>query len=187
MKKKLEMFNSDIKVGSQAIPLKTPPRQKAALVPSTQEMFAYSRLEPRGAKKGLIVAFNGELSNIENGITPFAEDGNGHFDVTQAILLTQKAYWNVPIFRSTIDVQSEISNSPLTWTGNKKSVKFFKEWWASVGGYNTTAMFFREWFRSSNPMFYRIDAPSGIKKKVSRKLANGETKVEFNDEAESCE
>src|SRR5687768_2593973 len=56
------------------------------------------------------ITLTGELDNIARGVTPIQEDSGG-ISAHDAIFLTQKAYWNVAIFRQTIDTQTEFSNS----------------------------------------------------------------------------
>ena len=97
---------------------------------------------------------NGELDSVARGVSPF-DDSDSSITVSDTIHLTQLAYFNVPIFRSTIDIQSEFCNSPLHFKSSTKSVeKFFKAWDEMVGGFSHRAQFFREWFRSGNVFNY---------------------------------
>lgn len=100
---------------------------------------------------------SGELNNIDSGITPFHNDGNA-LDISEAIRLSQKAYWNVSIFRLTIDIMTEFCNSVIHWRGgNKASRDFYTAWFKKIRGWNLGDQFFREWFRSSNVFLYRLD------------------------------
>ncbi len=160
-----------------------------AFMPRSTEIFSkqmtagtLNREQPYNSQKtSLIRSFNGEFSNIENGITPWVEEENGCFDVTHVIRLCQKAYWNVPIFKSTCDTQAYISNSELSWTGNKKSIKFFQEWWKSINGKSLAGMFFLERFRSSNCLMYRIEVPSGITRNIEKIGRGGKKTIEKTD------
>ena len=99
---------------------------------------------------------SGELENIVRGVSPFGKDSAGSVGVNEAICLCQKAYYNVPIFRNTIDIQTEFSNSKLHFRGkNKRSVKFFETWYNEIGGWSLAERFFREWFRSGNVFIYK--------------------------------
>ncbi len=105
------------------------------------------------------VSLTGELDNIARGVTPIQEDSGG-ISAYDAIFLTQKAYWNVAIFRQTIDTQTEFCNSKLRFFGsNKTAVKFFENWDQRIGGWDLRNQFFREFFRSGNIFTYRFDGP----------------------------
>ena len=100
---------------------------------------------------------NSELTNVANGISPW-NTACDCVDVSDAIVLCQKAYWNVSIFRQTIDVQSEFCNSDIYFEGeNKAAVKFFTEWDKKINGWNHRDQFFREFFRSGCIFQYRIE------------------------------
>jgi hypothetical protein len=98
------------------------------------------------------------LNNIDDGVTPWQQEGDC-IGVTDTIVLCQKAYWNVAIFRLSIDVMTEFANSPIHFkSANKQSVKFYEKWWKEVvGGWKVSDQFFREWFRSGNIFVYRFD------------------------------
>lgn len=108
----------------------------------------------------------GLLCNIKNGVSPFSQQ-NGDVSVRDAVLLCQKAYWNVAIFKLTIDVMTEFSNSKLHFKGkNKSSVEFYTEWYKKINKYNISDQFFRELFRSSNIFLYRVNGEiKGVKNK----------------------
>ncbi len=105
------------------------------------------------------VTLTGELDNIARGVTPIQEDSGG-ISAHDAIFLTQKAYWNVAIFRQTIDTQTEFCNSGLRFFGtNKTAVRFFENWDKRICGWDFRNQFFREFFRSGNIFTYRFDGP----------------------------
>lgn len=114
---------------------------------------------------------SGLLCNITNGVSPY-NYSNGDVDVADAIKLCQKAYWNVSIFKLTIDIMSEFSNSNITFIGeNKAACKFYTEWYKKVKGWNLGDQFFRELFRSSNIFLYRVEGEMvGYKKKSLAKI-----------------
>jgi hypothetical protein len=99
----------------------------------------------------------GELENVWKGVSPMEKDSTGTVGAYEAICLCQKAYYNIPIFRNTIDIQTEFANSGLHFRGkNKRSVKFFEEWYKKIGGWSLAERFFREWFRSGNVFIYKF-------------------------------
>jgi len=99
----------------------------------------------------------GSLQNIKDGVSPFNSD-NGDVDVRDAIVLSRKAYWNVSIYRLTIDIMSEFANSPLHFKSkNKTANKFFESWYKQIGGDKLADQFFRELFRSSNIFLKRVE------------------------------
>jgi hypothetical protein len=53
------------------------------------------------------------FANIAEGMLPYNYRDQGYVDIQDAIQLCQKAYANIAIFRNTIDVMSEFSNSYL--------------------------------------------------------------------------
>lgn len=98
------------------------------------------------------------LSNIDAGISPIQYDSNSDISVTDAVKLCQKAYWNVAIFKSTIDIMSEFANSTLHFKGkNKVAVKFYEDWYKRINGHGLGDQCFRELFRSSNLFLYRVE------------------------------
>lgn len=100
----------------------------------------------------------GMLNNINDGVTPWEEDGDC-ISVADTIEMCQKAYWNVSIFRLSIDVMTEFANSQIHFkSDNKQAVQFYHKWWyEKVNGWKLGDQFFREWFRSGNVFFYRVD------------------------------
>jgi len=99
----------------------------------------------------------GELQNLDKGVSPLSVDNSGGISVQGSIHLCQKAYWNVAIFRNTIDIQTEFANSNLEFRGkNKRSVQFFTEWYKKINGRLLSERFFREWFRSGNVFVYKF-------------------------------
>lgn len=100
---------------------------------------------------------SGELENIKKGVSPFEANGAA-VSVKDAIELCQKAYWNVAIFKSTIDIQTEFANSKLTFTSANKTVEnFFTAWDKKINGWLFRDNFYREWFRSGNVFVFRFD------------------------------
>ena len=97
---------------------------------------------------------------IDKGIMPFNLQGNATFiDIQNLVELCQKAYFNVSVFRNTIDTMTEFSNSELFFKGgNEKTRKFFHNWfYHKIGGHSFADKFFREWFRSGNVIMHRFD------------------------------
>jgi uncharacterized protein YlxP (DUF503 family) len=119
--------------------------------------MASSRAKNKAAGAAASSDISGLLCNISSGVSPFAYQ-NGDVNVRDAILLCQKAYWNVSIFKLSIDIMSEFSNSPIHFVGkNKASVRFFEDWYEKIGGWNLGDQFFRELFRSSNVILYKVE------------------------------
>lgn len=102
------------------------------------------------------VSIKDQLCNIDSGILPFHTAKHGCISVRDAIELCQKAYFNVGVFRNTIDTQSEFANSPLHFRGgSERSRKFFKAWYKKIKGQKLSQQFFLEWYRSSNIFLYK--------------------------------
>jgi len=99
-----------------------------------------------------------ELHNIDSGITPF-ESSDGGVDVKEAIELCRKAYWNVSVFRMTIDIMTEFSNSKIHWRGgDQNAVKFFNTWYPEALGWKFNDQYFREYFRGGSMFIQRLDS-----------------------------
>ena len=98
-----------------------------------------------------------KYNNIRNGMLPYNYGADG-VNVRDAIELCQKAYANVAIFRNAIDVMAEFSNSPIYLEGvNEKSKKFIDNWMKKIGIWRIKDQYFREYYRSGNVFFYRVD------------------------------
>lgn len=101
-------------------------------------------------------------ANLRSGFLPYANN-NGNITVSDAIYLCQLAYANVSVFKNTIDVMTEFSNSKIHLRGgNAASRKFFEKWFQKVGLYQFKEEFFREYFRSGNVFIYKINGQFSI-------------------------
>ena len=82
-------------------------------------------------------------------------DGDG---ILETIELCQKAYANVAIFRNAIDIMAEFANSEIFLDGgSKKSRDFIEAWFRKVKLWKLRDQYFREYYRSGNVFFYKID------------------------------
>ena len=98
-----------------------------------------------------------KYSNIDEGILPLQYSKNS-VDAREAILLCQKAYFNIATFRSTIDLLSEFADSQIyVEGGTDKSRKFVNAWFKRIRMFDLKAQYFREYYRSGNVFLYRID------------------------------
>lgn len=102
------------------------------------------------------------FTNIDTGIIPFRYSNYvknlSTLDVRDAIILCQKAYYNVAIFRNTIDLMTEFSDSPIYLTGgSQKSREFFEAYFKKINLASFQDQFFREYYRSGNVFTYRFD------------------------------
>ena len=102
------------------------------------------------------------FSNIDTGLIPFRYSNYvknlSTLDVRDSIILCQKAYYNVAIFRNTIDLMSEFSNSSIYLTGgSQKSREFFEAYFKKINLASFQDQFFREYYRSGNVFTYRFD------------------------------
>ena len=98
-----------------------------------------------------------KYANIDEGILPLQYSKDA-VDAREAILLCQKAYFNIATFRSTIDLLSEFADSQIyVQGGTAKSRKFINAWFKRVRMFDLKAQYFREYYRSGNVFLYRID------------------------------
>lgn len=99
-----------------------------------------------------------KYKNIEDGIAPFEKNARGNISAAEPIVLCQKAYYNVAIFRSTIDLMTEFSSTRLHFRGtNKKAISFFNSWLKKLNIWSLQDRFFREYYRSGNVVLHRLD------------------------------
>lgn len=102
------------------------------------------------------------FTNIDTGLIPFRYStyvkNLSTLDVRDAIILCQKAYYNVAIFRNTIDLMTEFSSSPIYLSGgSQKAREFFEAYFKKINLASFQDQFFREYYRSGNVFVYRFD------------------------------
>jgi hypothetical protein len=102
------------------------------------------------------------FANIDKGLIPFRYSNYvknlSTLDIRDAIILCQKAYYNVAIFRNTIDLMTEFSSSAIYLTGgSQKSREFFEAYFKKINLASFLDQFFREYYRSGNVFVYRFD------------------------------
>lgn len=98
-----------------------------------------------------------EYANIREGMLPYTCSKDG-IDIREAIILCQKAYANVAVFRMAVEIMAELSNSQLKLKGGtEKSKKFIQKWLKKIGVKKLKDQYFREYYRSGNIFTYRID------------------------------
>lgn len=99
-----------------------------------------------------------KYGNIREGLLPFEMSING-YNIRDAIELCQKAYANIAIFRNAIDIMSEFANAEIYLEGgSQKARDFFSKWMKYVQMWNVKDQYFREYYRSGNVFFYKINA-----------------------------
>lgn len=97
------------------------------------------------------------LSNIRGMPTPYNYDGDV-VDIHDAIQLCQKAYYNIGLFRNTIDIMVEFSNTNIRLKGgNAESKKFVKAWLEKIKINSIAEQFYRERLRSGNVFVFRME------------------------------
>ncbi|MEK6885207.1 MAG: hypothetical protein AABY22_36585, partial [Nanoarchaeota archaeon] len=99
--------------------------------------------------------------HLENSPVPFTFSPYGGYkqsDVTvrDAVILCQRAYWGVSIFRATIELFTEFCVNNIYFKGGtKKSRSFFDLYFKKIGLNKVQDIFFRELWRSGNCFIYR--------------------------------
>lgn len=92
-------------------------------------------------------------------------------DAREAIILCQKAYFNIPIVRNIIDLMTEFSVGEVFFReGNKASRDFFSAWWNKIGGISFQDKFYREYYRGANVFVYRFEGdiqPGDVRRIIS--------------------
>ena len=95
--------------------------------------------------------------NIRDGMLPYDFTTEG-VNIKEAVLLCQKAYANVSIFRNAVDIMAEFANSDLYLEGGTKASRdFINKWFQKIYIWKITDQFFREYYKSGNVFIYRLD------------------------------
>jgi hypothetical protein len=103
------------------------------------------------------------FDNIKSGILPFNYEKDAA-DAKEAVELCQKAYFNISSFRGTIDLLSEFADSDIYLEGGtEKSKKFIDAWFKRIRMHDLKEQYFREYYRSGNVFFYRVDGKIPLK------------------------
>lgn len=102
-----------------------------------------------------------KYSNIAEGSLPYSYGGS-YITPRESILLCQKAYANISIFRNAIDVMSEFTNSDIHLSGgNEKSRRFVEKWLEKIQIWRVKDQYFREYYRSGNVFMYKLEGKFG--------------------------
>lgn len=105
------------------------------------------------------------FANIDKGILPY-EYSDDQVGVCDAVILCQKAYFNIPVFKSTLDLLAEFANTEIYLdpkTGNASSRKFVEAWFKKIKLYDLKEQFFREYWRSGNVFAYKLESSLAAK------------------------
>ena len=98
-----------------------------------------------------------KYANIAEAGLPYAYR-DSYVTPRESILLCQKAYANIAIFRNAVDVMSEFSNSDLYLEGgSEKSRAFIEKWLEKIQIWRIKDQYFREYYRSGNVFMYKLD------------------------------
>lgn len=99
-----------------------------------------------------------KFKNIEDCPLSYSNEKN-YISPRSSILLCQKAYANIAIFRNAIDVMSEFSNSDIYLEGgSEKSRGFIEKWMDKIEIWKFKDQYFREYYRSGNVFIYKLNA-----------------------------
>jgi hypothetical protein len=137
---------------------------KADVSDDFQNTDTYSQVPGTRRNRAATITRSTQYANIEGGIVPFIYSGGrgnytSNISIRDGIILCQKAYYNYPIFRNTIDLMTEFSCSPIYFSGgNAQSRRFFEAWAERVNLWKLQDSFFREYFRSGNVFMYKLNA-----------------------------
>jgi hypothetical protein len=137
---------------------------------------SYSRVDTGSGATGVrtnrsaIGRVSKKYSQISQGLLPWQVSAGG-IDVRDAVLLCQKAYSNIAVFRNTVDMMAEFANTEIYLEGGTaQSRAFFEQWMKRVKMWAVKDQYFREYYRSGNIFLYRIDGK--IQEEDLEKLRN---------------
>ena len=106
------------------------------------------------------------FKNIDDGLIPFKYNTGGYgynggyssMDVRDAVILCQKAYYNVAVFAQVINLMTEFSvGDVFLREGSSKSREFFNALFDKINLNNFQDQFFREYYRSGNVFIYKTE------------------------------
>lgn len=139
---------------------KTAPKKIALAAHPVFAGESFASIEPsttRRRNRSSTITRTDRFTNIADSAIPFSSENN-YFSITDAIALVRKAYYNFPLLRNTVDIMTELSNSPIYLKGGPKKARvFFQAWFKQIRLWSIKEKFFREFFRSGNVFFYRFD------------------------------
>jgi len=119
------------------------------------------------------------FNNIDDGILPWNYSRDG-VSISEAVLLTQKAYFNIAAFKSTLDLLSEFANTDIYFKGgDASSLKFVKAWCNLIGLDDIKEQYFREYYRSGNVFIYELKGSMTKSSVRSFKFAQANEKKEI--------
>lgn len=102
-----------------------------------------------------------KYSHIKALSLPYSYKDN-HISPRDSILMCQKAYANIPIFRNAIDVMAEFSNSDIYLEGgSEKAQNFIYKWLDKIQCWKMKDQYFREYYRSGNVFIYKLEGSFG--------------------------
>lgn len=101
----------------------------------------------------------GQFNQIKNSVLPYHYNNKGnYYDIKEAIDIVQRAYGAVGIIKNAIDVQAELANDGIFLDGGTKRARdFFTAWFETIDLDSCKEQYFREYYKSGNVFFYRID------------------------------
>ena len=140
----------------------------APLESSTPTEFVSPAMEALGStetrrNRAATIERTDKYANIECGLLPYTQtngnrSGSATILIHDAILLCQYAYYNISVFKSTIDLLTEFSSANIFLRGgSKKSRDFFNSYFKKINMWGLQDRFFRELWRSGNVFLYRFD------------------------------
>ena len=105
-----------------------------------------------------------KYKNIEDGFTPFRYEKHNYggvetCSVYEAVILCQKAYYNVGTLRNIIDLMVDFSSTDVYLKGSTAKIrKFYQAWFNKIALKKLESQFFREHYRSGNTFIYPYKA-----------------------------
>lgn len=106
------------------------------------------------------------FKNIDDGLIPFKYNTGGYgynggyssMDVRDAVILCQKAYYNVAVFAQVINLMTEFSVGDIFLrSGSSKGREFFDALFDKINLNGFQDQFFREYYRSGNVFIYKTE------------------------------
>jgi hypothetical protein len=111
--------------------------------------------------RGSTIERTDKYANIDAAPLPFtyfSSATSNQISPREAVILCQKAYFNIAIVRNIIDLMTEFSVGNIYFEdGNQSSRDFFSAWMEKTNIFGFQDRFYREYYRSGNPFVWRFE------------------------------
>ncbi len=143
-----------------------------------QSFGSCSRMSPQGYPVGQSI--ESRFNNLCDLESPYSTINESYISPQKMVNLCRRAYENVGAFRTSIDIMTDLANTPIKLEGgNAQSLDFFKAWLSRINDFHLKEQSFSELFTSGTVLLLRVDAELTVAEtlKLNQNYANEESKA----------